>query len=182
METVDDPFVVLATIASRSTVGARGLPQQIDAMTTWSGIGFNLMGLRFVVPMTEVAELLERPGSTRIPGVKPWVKGVANVRGRLLPLVDLEVFFGGKLSGNRKRQRVFAIDIGELYSGVLVSEVFGMQHFPIDSYSANDTLDEAHKPFAPYLRGTYQNEQQSWTVFSLHELVKDPRFFNAAVH
>ena len=82
METVDDPFVVLATIASRSTVGARGLPQQIDAMTTWSGIGFNLMGLRFVVPMTEVAELLERPGSTRIPGVKPWVKGVANVRGR----------------------------------------------------------------------------------------------------
>ncbi len=182
METLDDPYVVLATIASRSTAGVRGLPQQIDALTTWSGIGFSLLGQRFVVPMGEVAELLERPGTTRIPGVKPWVRGVANVRGRLLPLVDLEAFFGSKLSSNRKSQRVFAIDLGELYSGVLVNEVFGMQHFPVDSYCANDNLEEQHKPFAPYLRGTYQNEQQSWTVFSVHELVKVPRFFNAAVH
>lgn len=180
METADDPYGVLATIAASSSSGQRGLPQQVDAKTMWSGIGFNLCGKRFVVPMTEVAELLERPSATRIPGVRPWVRGVANVRGRLLPLIDLEAFFGGQLGGNRKKQRVLALDMGDFYSGVLVNEVYGMQHFAIENYSANDDVEEELAPYAAYLRGKYHNDKQSWTVFSLHELAKDPRFFNAA--
>lgn len=182
METADDPYVVLANIAERSTSGLRGLPQQVDVQTLWSGIGFSLRGRRFVAPMSEVAELLERPSATRIPGVKPWIKGVANVRGRLLPLIDLEGFFGGQLSTGRKKQRVLALDMGDFYTGVLVNEVYGMQHFPVENFDGNAANNEQEAPFADYIRGKYHSEEQEWTVFSLHELAKNPRFFNAAAH
>lgn len=182
METAADPFVILADIAQRSTAGERGLPQQIDAQTMWSGIGFSLCGQRFVVPMTEVTELLERPMTTRIPGVKPWVKGVSNVRGRLLPMVDLEAYFGGQLATNRKRHRVLAIDTGDIYSGVLVSEVFGMMHFPIDGHSELLAGSQGSEQMVTYLKGSYSNGQEAWTVFSLHQLLRDPEFFNVAAH
>jgi twitching motility protein PilI len=89
-----------------------------------------LDGHRMVSPMMEVAELLTPPSSiTKLPGVKPWVRGVANLRGRLLPLVDLESFFGNPPVKNLRR-RILSVEQSDLYSGLVVSEVFGMQHFP----------------------------------------------------
>ena len=42
--------------------------------------------------MGEVSEILDPPDYTRVPGVKDWVVGIANVRGSLLPLMDLKGF------------------------------------------------------------------------------------------
>ena len=132
-----EPFALLQDIANRSLQSAQGLPAQVNVVPLWSGIGFSLGNYRFVAPMGEVSEILVQPPSTRLPGVKPWVRGVANVRGKLLPLIDLEAFFGGSLSGGRKYHRVLSLELGELYSGLIVNEVFGMQHFPVDTFDSS---------------------------------------------
>src|SRR5690349_17442792 len=126
-----EPFAALIALAQSSVQHAHGLPAQVDIKPHWTGVGFTLAGQRVVAPMSEVAEILSVPNITRLPGVKPWVRGVANVRGRLLPLLDLEVFFGGGLPGNRKQHRVLALEYGDLFTGLIVSEVHGMQHFPV---------------------------------------------------
>ena len=173
-----EPFAALLDLAQRSVQHAHGLPAQIDIKPHWTGIGFSLGGQRLVAPMAEVAEILSVPSSTRLPGVKPWVRGVANVRGRLLPLIDLESFFGGTLSGNRKRQRVLALEHGDLYSGLIVSEVHGMQHFPVDSF--HNEIPEELAPMRLFLAGAYRSRELDWTVFSPFRLARDARFFNAA--
>ncbi len=180
METLAEPFAILANIAQRSTEGKRGLPQQLDAKPMWSGIGIQIAGRNFVVPMNEVAEVLEPPTTTRIPGVKPWVKGVANVRGRLLPLIDLEMYFSGQLSPNRKRHRVLVMDVGEFYCGVLVNDLYGMQHFSFENFTKETGDAEEH--CLPYLKGGYQQGEKLWTVFSLYELARDPQFFHVSAH
>ena len=83
------PFAVLTDIARRSRAMAAGLPEQQEAVELWNGIGFVLAGERYVAPMGEVTEILHVPRYTHIPGVHPFMMGAANVRGRLLPLVDL---------------------------------------------------------------------------------------------
>ena len=100
------PFELLAEIAERSVDTAKGLPAQRDIKPHWSGVGFKLKGVNVVAPMGEVAELLKSPATTLLPGVQSWVRGVSNVRGRLLPVVDLEGFFGGRLSGSRSSNSV----------------------------------------------------------------------------
>ncbi len=177
MDNQFEPFTALLDIAQRSLAKAQGLPAQVDIVPHWSGIGFLLAGHRFVAPMGEVVEILGQPPATRLPGVQPWVTGVANVRGRLLPLIDLESFFGGSL-GARKSRRVLALELGELYSGLIVSEVFGMQHIPVDNF--REKVPEGVKALKPFLAGCYQHNGQTWSVFSPYKLAQNAEFFNAA--
>lgn len=177
MNTPFEPYAVLVDLAERSVGNAQGLPAQVDIKPHWSGIGFKLAGHLFVAPMGEVAEILAPPPFTRLPGVQSWVQGVSNVRGRLLPIVDLESFFGSTL-GNRRQRRVLALELGELYSGLLVSEVYGMQHIPVDSF--REEVPEGVEPLKPFLAGSYHHNGQVWTVFSPFKLAQNAEFFNAA--
>ena len=179
MSAEQKPFVFLQEIAERSIASAKGLPAQVEAVEIWSGVGFILDGKKMVSPMMEVAELLTPPGSvTSLPGVKSWVRGVANLRGRLLPLVDLEAFFGNAPVKNLRR-RILSVEQADLYSGLVVTEVFGMQHFPVDGYTS--AVDEMSDKIAPFVTGAYEHQGETWHVFSLSLLASDSRFLDAAV-
>lgn len=172
-------FQALLHLAQVSRKAARGLPAQADIRPHWSGIGFSLMGHYFVAPMGEVSEMLEVPSFTHLPGVQPWVKGVANVRGRLLPLFDLAIFFGDRLTSSRKQRRVLVLETQTLYSGLMVDQVFGMQHFPVDEYR-EEAGDDVQTSILPYLTGSYQLGGRQWSLFRPALLAEDPRFTNAA--
>lgn len=171
-------FKELASLATSSLEFASALPAQIDATPYWSGVGFSLLGLQFVIPMGEISEMLEVPGCTRLPGVYSWVKGVANVRGRLLPVLDMAEFFNSSLTSSRKQQRILVLDNEEIYAGLWVDQVFGMQHFPVDNQltSMPDSVPEVIRPF---ITGGYQ-ANKPWYVFSPMVLLQDQRFLDAA--
>lgn len=174
-----DAFQSLLELAERSLAQAKGLPAQVDITPHWSGIGFSLAGQRMVAPLGEVVEILVPPQSTRLPGVQPWVKGVSNVRGRLLPLFDLESFFGSGLSGSRKAHRVMTLEMDDLYSGLIVSEVYGMQHFPVDCFTQG--APESAAQLTPFIEGHYHHQGVDWMVFRPSRLAQDSKFFNAAI-
>src|SRR3546814_12949740 len=82
-------FELLLQIDRRCRLLGADLPSPPTHGDSWSGIGFRLGEHWYVAPMGEVSEVLHEPRYTHLPGVKPWVRGVANLRGRLLPLMDL---------------------------------------------------------------------------------------------
>lgn len=176
-----DPFAYLQELAAAVQTAAPVLPAQREIRDTWSGIGFSILGHRFVAPLGEVVEMLPVPDSTRLPGTQGWVMGLANVRGRLLPLFDLESFFGTKLSANRNRHRVLVIELGDLYAGLVVSDVYGMQAIPEDiELDSVGSVDEELNIIAPYSKGAFAKEGLRWTTFSPYSLIRDPRFFDAS--
>ena len=175
----DSPaFNKLVDIEKRSREHASDLPQQVAAKTMWSGVGFSLAGNRYVVPMREVAEISHVPRFTQVPGVQSWVKGVANVRGRLMPVLDLMSFLDRVSEFPLKRRRLLVIERGELYSGLVVDAVLGMQHFSVDSFV--NELPGSFQVTRPYLKGAYQRDDEVWGIFSLHALAQDPQFMNVA--
>lgn len=179
MATVSEAFLKLVEIASRSRGSASDLPSKIEAEAHWSGIGFTLDGVRYAAPMGEVAEILRVPRYTQVPGVRTWVKGVSNVRGRLLPIMDLMTFLDKASSFQARQRRLLVIDRGDLYSGLVVDEVLGMQHFPTASF--DDKPKDLDGEVAPFIQGSYHRERDGrWLVFSLHKLSEDPRFMHVA--
>jgi twitching motility protein PilI len=118
------------------------------------------------------------PRFTQVPGVKTWVRGVANVRGRLMPVMDLMMFLNRQSGLQSKRRRLLVLERGELYSGLIVDEVLGMQHFPVDTYS--DEIPVEYRDTQIYLKGGYRVDSDFWAVFSLFTLARDPRFLNVA--
>ncbi|WP_434578930.1 chemotaxis protein CheW [Pseudomonas sp. Z5-35] len=172
-------FELLLQIDRRCRLLGADLPSQPVHRDSWSGIGFRLGDHWYVAPMGEVSEVLHEPRHTPLPGVKPWVRGVANLRGRLLPLMDLCGFFGHELSSVRKQRRVLVVDHDEVFAGLLVDEVQGLQHFPqgsLESTSTND-LDGLESAF---VQGRFGAERQ-WRVFSPFALARSPGFMDVAV-
>ncbi|WP_260957474.1 chemotaxis protein CheW [Pseudomonas citri] len=172
-------FELLLQIDRRCRLLGADLPSQTTHRSGWSGIGFRLGEHWYVAPMGEVSEVLHEPRYTPLPGVKAWVRGVANLRGRLLPLMDLCAFFGHELSPVRKQRRVLVVDHDEVFTGLLVDEVLGLQHFPQDSLEAplEDALDG---PESAFVKGRFRGERP-WQVFSPFALARSPAFMDVAV-
>lgn len=172
------PFDRLQQIDNRCRALAAGLPSQEEVAQTWAGVGFRMGNRYYVAPMGEVGEILYEPRYTQLPGVKGWVKGVANVRGRLLPVVDLCGYFGLELSPLRKQRRLLVVDHQEVFAGLTVDEVFGMQHFSVDDFS--ELMPQVEGAIRPFLYGVFQRERP-WLVFSPRALAASADFLTVAV-
>ena len=86
-------YALLAAYESRSLEHDPGVPEQIEAPGLWRAIGFRVGEHHFVSGIDEVSEILMQPPPvTSIPSTRPWMLGVANVRGNLIALVDLKQF------------------------------------------------------------------------------------------
>jgi len=154
------------------------LPAQDEPGENWVGIGFRLGSRRFVAPMTDVVELLKYPDLAPVPRTKGWVRGMANIRGTLLPVMDLNGFLGDHGSSLTRLSRVLVIPIENAYTGVLVDEVFGMRHFPKDNLrSTPAAVDDL---YTPYVTGQVTDQGETWPIFSLRALVDDPQFLMVA--
>ncbi|MBD1549925.1 chemotaxis protein CheW [Pseudomonas typographi] len=179
MNPTSTAFELLLDIDRRCRAQASALPSQDARLQSWSGIGFRLASHWFVAPMAEVVEVLPEPRLAQVPGVHHWVRGVANLRGRLLPVMDLCGFFGQERSSVRKQRRVLVIDHEELFTGLLVDEVPGLQHFPLLR------LDPGRPPglpenLQPFVQGHFQRERD-WAVFSPLALTTIAEFMNVAL-
>lgn len=172
-----DPFAVLLAIAERSRAHALELPPKENAQTHWNGLGFSLLGQRFVAPMGEIGELMQVPIATRLPGVKHFVNGIANVRGRLMAILDLAIYFGTPSPKPLPQRRIFAVESGEVYLGFIVDESLGMQQFPQETFA--DEVEVADM-FKPYVKGGYQVGGNNWPILSLTALAADEDFSQLA--
>ncbi|MAD44489.1 MAG: chemotaxis protein CheW [Oceanospirillaceae bacterium] len=172
------PFALLLDIAERSRYNASDLPQQTEAVSYWRGVGFMLAGRHFVADMGEVAEILQPPRLTKVPGVRNWVLGVANVRGRLVPVMDLAGLLGLPSKANWRSRRVLVVEQDDHLSGLLVDAVLGMQQFPVDGRSDTPALEPAFEKFVSH---SYERDGREWPVFELRELIQAPEFLEIAV-
>jgi twitching motility protein PilI len=174
------PFALLKQIAERCRSHAADLPSRVEAVEYWRGVGFMLAGRRYVAAMSDVSEILKPPRLTKLPGVKHWVQGVANVRGKLVPVMELASFLGERAPVSSRTRRVLVVEKEELINGLLVDHVLGMQHFPKDKleHIAEQDVPERIRPFVV---GCYRRGGEIWPVFSFDALVESDLYMDIAV-
>jgi len=172
------PILTLYELDQRSRSNAHSLPQQLEVKTTWDGVGFMLGDVPLVAPMEQVREILTHVTISRIPGAKEWVRGVANVRGNLLPILDLHGFIFGKVVKLTRRNRVLVMRHKGITAGLVVDEVLGMRHFLDEEYRAE--AREANNVMNALLSGAFQQSGESWGVFDIHKLAELPEFMQVA--
>ena len=173
------PIDLLLALETRSKQTAKGLPQQTEQRSLWSGIGFRIGDTNMIAPVTQINEILHYPSLTLVPGTLPWVKGLANIRGTLLPVMDLQSYLGQTPIKLRSQSRILVIQQDELTVGLLVDEVLGLKHFePEERVTRIKKLDPAIKA---HIRGAFQQGNQTWHLFDMTTLTADPQFYKVAV-
>lgn len=177
------PFDVLADYERRSLAHVAGLPEQLDAPGLWRGVGYRIGGRRLASGFGEVVEILPLPQVTPVPGAQPWMLGLANVRGNLLPIVDLKQFLEGERTVLHESQRILLVRQPGGDVAVLIDELHGQRSFNeqqlvIPGDDAGIALAEGR--YGHFIDRAYRLDDTVWGIFSLDRLARTPEFRQAA--
>ena len=173
-----DPFAALAEYERRSLDHVAGLPLELEAAGLWRGVGYRIGQRRLASAYGEVREILPLPQITPVPGAQPWMLGVANVRGSLLPIVDLKQFLEGERTVLHESQRILLVRQPGGDVAVLIDELFGQRTFTDAQRAEADAFVEGR--YTHFVETAYRQGEQVWGVFSLDRLARTPEFRQAA--
>lgn len=145
----------------------------------WSGVLFRVGDSQVLAPMSMLLEIVPPLEYSRIPGVKTWLKGVGNLHGSLLPVVDLQGFlFGKNLAQSERSPRVLVVSDGDHKIGLLTNQVFGMKHFQVTD-EVNE-MPEVQTELRVYITAALRRFDEHFAVFNINQLLSDPVFLDAA--
>jgi chemotaxis signal transduction protein len=78
------------------TRAARATRELSDEGARLRCLTFSAAGCRYGVPLANVSEVARVPVPSRLPYVPPWLLGITNLRGHIVPLLDFGPFLSGR--------------------------------------------------------------------------------------
>jgi purine-binding chemotaxis protein CheW len=81
---------------------------------------FKVGGAEYVLPASVVLQMESFAGATPVPGAAPYVAGIIQVRGRVVPVIDLRVRFGMPPIQATLDSRVVVLELADRTVGLLV--------------------------------------------------------------
>ena len=170
------PFELLAHYERACLAHSAGAPERVESLGLWRGIGFRIGRRAFVSGIEEINELLAVPPLTNVPGTQPWLMGVANVRGNLVPVIDLARFLFGERTQHTERTRLLVVRQGAGSVALMVDEVFGQR--TVDAEQRRQAEQEDDPRLARFVDDRVGDSRLA--VFSMGKLVRAPDFRQAA--
>lgn len=177
---VQDVLQILGDIEARASANMIDLGVVEESADELVFVTFLACGVRFMALMQDLKEIIYVPTLiSRVPLVQPWMLGVANVRGSLMPIVDLQRYLCGSDKGATADSRVLVVDKGGLLVGLQVPAVYGLRHVRPDARGNFSTEDL--RWLADYVNSGYDVDGEIWPAFSVDALVRHPNFRVASV-
>ena len=86
---------------------------------------------KFGIDVTKIQEIIGMPEMANVPNAQKYMKGVANLRGRVIPLIDLRVKFKMPEKEYDKLTVVMIAEIKGVLIGLIVDSVSDVMNIPI---------------------------------------------------
>lgn len=140
-------------------------------------LGVEVGGRKWLVALADSAEVLPVPSVMHVPLTQPWFRGVANVRGNLMSVVDLQAFFGEGPQNVTHLSRLVLIQPRVLsHASVLVGRMLGIKHLA-------DMTEQARPADAPeWLSTLYCDDAgQEWRELDIKRLASEPAFLQTGI-
>ena len=134
--------------------------------------GFEIAGGAYAVPLDQVVEMQRLPSMTRLPNVPEWVRGVVNLRGDIVSVVDPATFLhlSRDTHTDHGRKLVVLRSLNsDLQIGLVVDHVYGLRSIPASSIRA--PTGSLHNSITPYLRGVCDVGEQMFVVLEAERLL-----------
>ena len=141
-----------------------------EAETFLEVLEFRLAQERYAIETRYVREVYPLKDLTPLPSTPPFVLGIVNVRGRILPVLDLKKFFDLPEQGLTDLHRIILVRGNDLELGLLADVIVGVRSIPVDSLQPSlPTLTGIR---ADYLKGV---TAERLVVLDLDRILTDPK-------
>lgn len=136
--------------------GADGIERaHVDEESTLQMLTFVQSGEVYGIPLDTVREVIDLTDITSIPLVPDYIRGVINLRGKVIPVIDLEARFSGNAAAHKKMTSIivneipYEDDIVEV--GLMIDQVKEVVMFPKDDI--DETPDFGTKIRTDFIAG-----------------------------
>ncbi len=134
-------------------------------------IAFRIGDQEFCVDIMSVREIRGWAPATPLPRTPSFVKGVINLRGAVLPIIDLGARLGLKTSEPTARHVIMVVNIGERTIGLLVDAVSDIINMSDDLVQA--TPDVASDQVKTFVKGLFALEGRMVSLIALDRVLPE---------
>ncbi len=140
-------------------------------------LGVHVGTRKYLFDMTSVGEIVPLAEIARVPWTRPWFRGLANVRGRLVGVYDLQHLAGGEpMSPDQALQLLVFGDSLKVNAALLITRAFGLRS--ARDLDALPTDSEA----APWESARFRDaDGTTLTELNLSRLASDERFASIGI-
>lgn len=96
-------------------------------------VTFSIGDEEFGVEILKVQEIIRMLEITKVPKAPPFVEGVINLRGKVIPIIDLRKRFGLASRDHDKNTRIIVINIHSMIVGFVVDSVSEVLRLPLNT-------------------------------------------------
>ena len=130
---------------------------------------FDLAAEYYGVDINDVREIMRMQVITRVPGAPSFVEGVINLRGRVVPVVDLRKRLRLTIGEQTKESRIVVVDIGGRNVGVMVDAVTEVLRIPLSSVEPPSSM--IANVNSDYLKGIAKLEAKLIILLDLNKVL-----------
>ena len=137
---------------------------------------FYLSSTRFALPIDAVIEVSTVPRITHLPRIPHYVRGVANLRGEILPVLDLRSLLGFPRQTNTILERMLVLRSQEhdIAAGFIVDRLRGLAR--LDAAALSQPEGPIEDAVTRFIEGVTENEQQVLNVLNPDRIFQSEEF------
>jgi twitching motility protein PilI len=130
--------------------------------------GIRIGSMGFLLSTTRFCEVLDKIQVNALPNVHPWVSGILNLRGNLVPVFDLRLVLEEK--GDSKKRRLFAVDRGEKAVALWIENYPEIKNRAVMKQMKK--LPKLPDVLQRFVNSSYEHEGQVWLDIKFEDLFK----------
>ncbi len=165
----------LAAKIARETLGTATDTRDAEAVNPGvKHVLFVLNETQYAVPMENVLELQRLPRITPLPSVPAWLRGVTNLRGEVLSIVDLRSLLGLPAAETQGSLRLVVVRsmLEEIATGWIVDHVIGMRRLATEDLQPASTLTTGAS--ARFVSGLVEYDGQLIAILDVNRILSSP--------
>ena len=136
-------------------------------------VSFTIGSEEFGVDILKVQEINRTVEITTVPQAPHYVEGVINLRGKVIPIIDLRKRFGLELKEHDKNTRIVVVDIDGNVMGMIVDSVSEVLRLPSNTIEPPPELATGIN--AEYIKGVAKLEDRLLIFLDLSKIVESVR-------
>ena len=132
-------------------------------------VSFNIGSEEFGVDILKVQEINRMVEITKVPQAPHYVEGVINLRGKVIPIIDLRKRFNLEVKEYDKNTRIVVVDIGGNIMGMVVDSVSEVLRLPSDTIEPPPEI--AAGVNSEYIKGVAKLEDRLLIFLDLSKVI-----------
>lgn len=132
-------------------------------------VSFKLGSEEYGVDIAQVQEINRMVEITHVPRAPHFMEGVINLRGQLIPIIDLRTRFGMPREEHTKHTRIVVTEIGSKRVGMVVDSVSEVLRLPVEQIE--DAPEMLSGVDTEYIRGVGKIEDRLIILLDLARII-----------